>query len=242
MRSRLPTRLPRLERPDRLRPAQFHLPQPGAVDGGVERAEALREGGGIERRAQEGADELLFCGSTCRVRRCSRKRSRSTVAVSRAWLSHSTLSWWLVATAAWVMRAGRSGAIITVQEMAVPVDHGDVVAHVRGDARQRRAGLGRGFAGLQHVAQDQRHAEAVADHPPPAEGQRDRKARVVHPVDQPPEPVGGAQHPAALPAGAQHQPRRRRAGCSRSCAPAPAPCPARSPGCSPKDRAAGGRS
>ena len=49
------------------------------------------------------------------------------------------------------------------------IDQGHVVTHVHGDPRQRCGGIKGAAAGLEHVAYDQRHAEALAHVPPPAE-------------------------------------------------------------------------
>ena len=78
-----------------------------------------------------------------------------------------------------------------------PVQRGDVVGHVDGDTAQYPHGLLGGLARLQHVADHQRDAEALADLRPAAEGERDGQASVVDPVEQPPQAVEHAKHPPA---------------------------------------------
>jgi hypothetical protein len=66
---------------------------------------------------------------------------------------------------------------------------------------QRRARLGDGVAGLQHVTDDERDREAVADVAAAAERERDRQPGVVDAVEQPPQAVAHPDHAAVAPLG-----------------------------------------
>ena len=90
---------------------------------------------------------------------------------------------------------------------AFPVQRCDVVGHVDRNPAQRPHGLPGIPAGLQHVADHQRDPEALADLRSAAEGQGDRKAGVVDPVQQPPQAVEHAEH--ARPVTTSWPPRRR---------------------------------
>ena len=81
------------------------------------------------------------------------------------------------------------------------IEDREVLRRVHRDAGERRLRLGHRRARLQHVAHDDRDAEAVADVAPPAEGERDREAVGVDAVEQPPEAVAHADHAPARPRG-----------------------------------------
>ena len=57
-----------------------------------------------------------------------------------------------------------------------------IIAHVGRYPRQSGPRFLRGFAGLQHIAQDQRYAKPVTDNTPPPKGKRNGKAGVVLPA------------------------------------------------------------
>ena len=85
------------------------------------------------------------------------------------------------------------------QILAFAVQHGDVIAHVGRHTCQNFARLLGSLAGLQHIAQDQRHAKAHPHHTTAPKGKRYRQPRIVHPVYKPEQPVRGAHHLAPLP-------------------------------------------
>ena len=100
-------------------------------------------------------------------------------------------------------REGLASVYEGMERPLVPILAEMEMAGIKVD-RQHLSRLLRGFAGLQHIAQDQRHAEAFAYHAPPAKGQRDRQPRIIHPIDQAPQPVRCAHDLPPLPARAQH--------------------------------------
>ncbi len=182
--------------PDGARPAVLHRPLRGAVDGGVERPEAKRVGGRIQRRPQERAHQLLDVDrlpaqqvaeqplplEAARHPRLLRPVEPLLVVGRRGPAGEARLA----------VRAEQRG-----DEVAVPVDHGEVVCHVHRQPLQRAAGVGGGLAHLEEIAQDEGDAEAIAHHAAPAERQRDRKARIVHAVHQTPQAVAHPDHPPA---------------------------------------------
>ena len=88
--------------------------------------------------------------------------------------------------------------------LAYAVDDREVVGHVAGDPAQGGDRVAGALAGLQQVAHDERHAEALAADPAAAERQRDGEPRRVDAVGRTCDGLHGRDHRAAGPGAAQH--------------------------------------
>ena len=140
--------------------------------------------------------------------------SRSSVRVTAACSVHSTTSWWFVAAGCGRNATPRSGARCAVSTSPDEVGQRQRVGQVVREPGEHRRRLGHGRARLEQVAQDERHAEAVAEHRPAAERERDRQAVLVDAVEQAPQAVARAHH--ALPVPRRVPDERPRAAPARS--------------------------
>ena len=103
-------------------------------------------------------------------------------------------------------RHAAAGEQLHARRPAGRIGQHHVVGHVRRDPPQHRKRRLHVVAGLQHVAQDRRDAEALPGLGPPAISQRQAEPRIVDPVREAPEEFDHPHHRAARPFGAQQQP------------------------------------
>ena len=182
----------------------LHLAFAGAIDSGIQRAEACVELVRIERRFQERVDEFLF-----RITVEPQPLQQISFAFNRRRKARMADPFDILLMVGRHRCLGDDRRPVRCHQrrqiLAFAVQHGDVIAHVGRHTCQNFARLLGSLAGLQHIAQDQRHAKAHPHHTTAPKGERYRQPRVVHPVHQPEQPVRGAHHAAPLPAGVQHQ-------------------------------------
>ena len=156
-----------------VRPAVADDAARGLVRGRVEGAEAALVGGAVQRRLEERVLEPLTV--------LAEQREHAALALDAL----DRLGVLRPLDLALVVGRGRrvdeprlaAGADVDRDEGAGPVQERQVLRRVDRDARQRLARLRDVVAGLQQVPDHERDREAVADVGPPAEGQRDRRAR-----------------------------------------------------------------
>ena len=162
------------------------------VGHGVERAEATVAVGREERRLQEAFHELIDAPG---IGHESLERPLSLDAPRRTGVL-------VPLDASLVIRRGTRGRELDLAigrqvgrtDIAREVDDREGVREVVRQTSQRRARLLRRLAGLEHVADDDRNPETRTDDLPASEGERDREAGIVKPVQEPPAAISRTDH------------------------------------------------
>ena len=193
-------RLEALERllPHHVRPAVAHAPAAGLVRRRVDRPEAALVRGAVQRRFEERVLEPLAV--ELRVAEQVEHALLALLAADRLRVLRPLDLALVVGGGGEVDEPGGTArADVGGHVGAGAVEQREVLRRVHRDPRQRLARRRHVVAGLEHVADDQRDREPVADVRAPAEGERDRQPAVVHPVEQPPQAVAHPDHAPLAP-------------------------------------------
>ncbi|SII18474.1 Uncharacterised protein [Mycobacteroides abscessus subsp. abscessus] len=95
---------------------------------------------------------------------------------------------------------GHAGTDVGGGAPARGIDHREVVVHRHRNGLQPPQRLGHVTGDLEEEADDEGSGEPVPVTGPTPEGERDGQSVLIHPVEQPPQAVRGADHPAGAEA------------------------------------------